>query len=246
MKLKENYMADTSETLPSRLRPLSERLGVWIATLGSLLTIALTIWNARTKNDIDQLEVQLRTRTAAMEESKEKVERYKWVLSLLPSLTEKDEVKREFTRALVRLSLTKEEAGQLFSGLQLSSNHELREVGLKGFESVENEDLNRLVLQMNANSADERKSAVARLEKDYGSSSAAISLVLDQLSPGRISTLSPSGVINSIYYLSSTDPQAWTAEERKAAAGAISRISGGPQTKAAVDKLKTLLSKLDS
>lgn len=74
-----------------------EHAGLWVGTIGSVVTIALTVFNAKAKQDIDvsqqkiqEVEVLLRERSARLEESKERVERYKWVLSLLPSLTEKD------------------------------------------------------------------------------------------------------------------------------------------------------------
>jgi len=248
-------MADANEPLVSKSKPLVERAGLWIGTLGSLITIVLTLVNAQTKNEIDKreenlkaLEVQLKERTTGIEESKERVERYKWVLSLLPSLMEEDTSKRNFTVALVRLALTKDEAEQLFSGLQASASKELRQAGQQGFESIENQELNRLVLQMNANSSEDRRSAVAKLEREYSSSAAAISLVLDLYNPERISALSPSGVINGFYYLSATDPQAWTSQNAQAAREAMSRISAksniGPQTRAAIAKLEQHLTLL--
>jgi hypothetical protein len=221
-----------------------------------VITIVLTLWNAHTKSQIDQreedlkaLEVRLKERSTGIEESKERVERYKWVWSLLPSLTEKDSTKRNFTVSLVRLALTKDEAEQLFAGLQLSASPELRQAAQQGIQSIENQEINRLVLQINANSADDRKAAVARLEREYSSSSAAISLVLDLYSSDRISALSPSGTINGLYYLSSTDPQAWSSPIVKAARETVARISErnpGEQTKAAIEKLKKFLDSLET
>jgi hypothetical protein len=235
----------------SRSAPVGERLGLWVGTAGSLVTILLTAWNAQTKNEIDRrekdlqaLEVQLKQRSAQVEESKERVERYKWVLTLLPSLTEPDITKRNFTISLVRLALTKEEAQQLFSGLQLSPNEELRKIGQQGFESIENQELNGLVLQMNANSADQRKTAVAALERDYRSSPTAITRVLELYAPERLPSLSPSGIINGLYYLSATEAEAWTPAHKTAARNVISRLSSrnpGSQTRAALQNLEQFL-----
>jgi hypothetical protein len=76
---------------PPRPGRFLDRLGLLIGTLGSAITILLTLWNAHTKQRIDDqeqalkdFEVRLKERTAGIEESKERVERYKWVLSLLP------------------------------------------------------------------------------------------------------------------------------------------------------------------
>jgi len=249
-------MADANEQSQSTSTSLAQRFGFWVGTIGSLITIVLTVWNTHTKNEIDRreadlkgLEVQLKQRATSVEESKERVERYKWVLSLLPSLTDADVTKRNFSIALVRLALTRQEAEQLFSGLQLSSNQELRRAAQQGFESIETQEITRLVLQINANSADERKRAVATLEREYSSSPASISLVLDLYKPNRISTLSPSGLINGLYFLSVTDPQAWTSTSVKAARDAIAEISKqkvGPQTRAAIEKLEQLLNSLET
>lgn len=201
----------------------------------------------RRDEDLKTLQVQLQGRSTGVEESKERVERYKWVLSLLPSLTEKDESKKNFTVALVRLALTKDEAEQLFAGLQTSTNQDVRQAAQEGYASVQNQDLSRLVLQINASSADERKRAVASLEKNYSSSSSAVSMVLDLAQPERLSSLSPSGMINGLYYLSATDPQAWTKENASRARETITRLKPktfGPQTAVAIQKLEALLAQL--
>lgn len=244
---KEKVVAEISvlQKNAQEAKPLVERFGLWIGSIGTLITICLTLWNAHMANEIGEHEGIIKDRVTNIEESKERVERYKWVSSLLPLLIEKDTTKRNVTIALVRLALTKEEAEQVFSSFQLSSNQELRQAGQQGFESIENQELNRLILQINANSAEERKPAVAKLERDYSSSSVAVSLVLDLYSKERIQALSPSGVINGLYYLSVTDQQAWTHESIVTARSAITRILGrqavGSQTKAAISKLEQLL-----
>jgi len=246
-------MSEKNES--SAKKPLFERLGAWIGTTGTLLTIVLTVWNTQTKNEIDRrekdlraLEVQLKARSAGVEESKERVERYKWVLSLLPGLTEKqDEAKRNFTVALVHLALTQEEAEQLFAGLQASSNQELQAVGQSGVEALETEAINRLVLQMNANTAEERKAAVARIERDYNDSPLAITLTLKLYEADRIKSLSPSGAINGLYFLSATDPEAWNQSHVTLARQALTQIQSrsiGEQTQAAMNKLNEHLARI--
>jgi hypothetical protein len=70
----------------------------------------------------------------------------------------------------------------------------------------------RLVSQINADSADERKAATGRLLREYKSSAAAIAQVIGLYSAERLPALSPSGVINGFYYLAGTDPEAWTTD----------------------------------
>src|SRR5262249_23573687 len=78
-------------------RGLSDQLTLWVGIIGSLVTITLTIWNAYTKSQIDKtdahvkvLDEELRARSTALEESRERVDRYKWVLTLFPDLNGSD------------------------------------------------------------------------------------------------------------------------------------------------------------
>lgn len=131
MSQKETNFSETTAK-----RSFSDQLGFWIGIAGSFVTIILTVWNTHTKTQIDKreedlkaLEIKLMERTTGIEESKERVDRYKWVLSLFPSLNGIDEKERNFTLNLARLALTKEEAEQLFAGLQASSDTALRSLG---------------------------------------------------------------------------------------------------------------------
>jgi hypothetical protein len=106
-------------------------------------------------------------------------------------------------------------------------------------------DIDRLLRQINAPTAEERKPAAAQLLDRYSGSPAAISATLDLFDPERIGSLSPSGLINALYFLTRTAPLAWDAnlEARgREAAGRISSRTGvGPQTIAEVDRLLRLL-----
>jgi hypothetical protein len=239
---------------PPRPGRFLDRLGLLVGTLGSAITILLTLWNAHTKQLIDEqeqelkaFEARLKERSAGIEESKERVERYKWVLSLLPSLTEEDANKRSFTVALVRLALTRDEAEQLFAGLQQSGSQQVRRAAQQGITELQNQDLVRLVSQINADSADERKAATGRLLREYKSSAAAIAQVIGLYSAERLPSLSPSGVINGFYYLAGTDPEAWTPDSVQRAQDAVAAVAArgpGPQTKANMDRLTKFLETL--
>ncbi len=232
------------------------KLSFWVGLLGSLVTIVLTIWNTHTKSLIDKreselqaLEMKLRERSTGVEESKERVDRYKWVLSLFPALNGKDEKQRNFTLNLARLALTKDEAEQLFAGLQASSDTALRSIGQTGIAAIQNEPITMLVSQMNANTAKVRKSAVATLVRDYGTSPQAITQTLTMYDQSNLSALSPSAVINGLVFLSTTEPSAWDRQQLAAGmrvAAAIEARKPGSQTKAALRSFKALLQKVEA
>jgi hypothetical protein len=231
-----------------------EKLSTFVGVVGSIITISLTLWNTHTKSLIDEregrlkeLEAGLKERSTGIEESKERVDRYKWVFSLFGELNDKDERKRNFTISLIRLALTTTEAEQLFTSLQTSSDKGLQEVGQTGIAAIQVGPIIQLTAQLNASTPELRKSAVAALERDYKSSPQAIAQVLKTFEPDQIASLSPSGIINGLYYLSDTDPSTWNAQQVAAAKQAIARIEAkgaGPQTKSSLDALRSLLQKV--
>lgn len=169
------------------------------------------------------------------------------MLSLFPDLNATDKKKNNFTISLLRLALTRDEAEQLFSSLQTSSDKELQSVGQSGITAIQNEPIALLISQMNASTADIRKSAVASLERDYKSSSQAITLVLRTFEQDKIESLSPSGIINGLYFLSATDPNAWDQKQVEAANQIIARMESrgvGVQTKASLEAVRSLLQKV--
>lgn len=233
---------------------MSDRLTRWIGIVGSVITIVLTGWNAYTKSQIDQreaslrsLEVRLKERSAGLEESRERVDRYKWVLGLFPDLVATDERKRNFTVSLIRLALTKDEASQMFTGLQTSSDTGLRSIGQSTVAAITAEPIAELVAQMNADTPESRKRAVAELVRRYASSSQAITIALRTYDADAIALLSPSAVINGLYFLANTEPGAWSAAQVTQARQTIARIEGrgpGAQTKAALTQLRTRLAQV--
>jgi len=239
---------------PGGKKSLIDKITLWVGAVSAIVTISLTIWNAHTKSQIDQreadlkeLETALRARTINIEESKERVDRYKWVLSLFPELNETDKKKSNFTISLIRLALTRDEAEQLFSSLQTSPDKALQSVGQNGITAIQIEPIALLVSQMNASTADARKSAVAALERDYKSSSQAITLVLRTYEQDKIESLSPSGIINGLYFLSASDPNAWDQKQVEAGGQIITALEkrgAGAQTKASLNAFRALLQKV--
>ncbi|MCX6306992.1 MAG: hypothetical protein NT040_18670 [Bacteroidetes bacterium] len=247
--------AISSKPLPNGNRSFYEKISFWIGIAGSVLTICLTAWNANTKMHIDEreaelksLELKLKERSAGVEESKERVERYKWVISLFPNLNGSDNKEKNFTINLIRLALTEDEAKQLFTGLQASSDTTMQSLGQKGNNAIDNEPIFILVSQMNAGTADVRKHAVAQLQKDYKSSPQAITLALRLYDEDKIKKLSASGVINGLSYLSSTDPEGWNKEQILAGKSTAKRIHAsnpGPQTLKFLAAFESMLEKTD-
>lgn len=251
--MEENAM--TNQPISKNKKSFYEKLSFWIGIIGTVTTLVLTIWNANTKMEIDKreaelksLEIMLKERSTGVEESKERVERYKWVFSLFPNLNGGDLQEKNFAINLIRLALTKEEAQQLFSGMQASSDTTIRSIGQKGINAIESEPIFNLVSQMNASTAEVRKHAVAMLIQDYKSSSKAITLTLRLYETDKIDNLSGSGKINGLYYLSATDPEAWNKEQKFAAKDIVDRLQAsnpGPQTQKALDTANAFLTSLE-
>ena len=247
-------METNLETSTAKGKSFSDKLSFWIGLTGSLVTIVLTIWNTHTKSQIDKreeelqtLEIALKERATGIEESKERVERYKWVLTLFPTLNANNEKERNFSVNLVRLALTKDEAEQLFTGLQSSPDTSLQSLGQNGITVIQNEPIAFLVSQMNTEKAEIRKSAVAKLIREYKSSSQAISLSLRMYDAGKFNSLSPSGIINGIYFLKSTDPTVWNRLQvfnAKDVIRKLNRTNPGPQTKAALNQFDEFINKV--
>jgi hypothetical protein len=237
-------------------KAFSEQLTFWIGIIGSLITILLTVWNTHTKSQIDQreeelkaLEIQLKERATGVEESKERVDRYKWVLSLFPVLSGKNENERNFTLKIARLALTKDEAEQLFTGLQASSDTALRSIGQNGIAAIQNEPIAILVSQMNASTANERKNAADILQREHASSSQAITLALRSYDQENIGKLNPNGMINGLYYLTKTDPAVWDKQQLMKAKQMVSRVEStkpGSRTAAALNDFKSHLRKVEA
>lgn len=222
-----------------------------IGIVGSIITILLTVWNTYTKSVIDEhqkklneLEIELKNRAAGLDESRERVDRYKWVLSLFPNLEEADERKRTFTISLMRLALTQKEAEQLFTGLQTSPDTTLQSVGQSGITAIQNEPIALLIGEMNASMAEVRKRTVARLINEYRSSSQAIDLALQLYDPDRVNALSPSGLINGLTFLKATEPAAWKPQQASKGLELVKRIKArvpGPQTQNVASQLELFL-----
>jgi len=210
------------------------RISIWLGIVTSVITVALTVYTAYNKSKIDLLEDKLKERTTTIEESREKVERYKWVFSLYNDLTDTDARKSKFTGALITLALTDSESTKLFSGLQASSDKVLQNLGKNGLVTVSNSTIVSLVSKIDTQSVPDRTSAVGELEKNYASSPVAITLVLNLYNPDNIKTMSANGMINGLFYLNRTKAEVWSKqqiEQGREVAARISALNPGAKTK---------------
>jgi chromosome segregation ATPase len=80
-----------------------------------------------------------------------------------------------------------------------------------------------LIVQANADSADVRKAATQQLVREYGKSTLAIDMVIEQFDDSQVARLSPSGRINLLVFLFESDTAAWTDAQKAAALAAIAR-----------------------
>jgi hypothetical protein len=230
------------------VRPLfTNTITAWIGVITSVITIILTIYTTSNKVRLDQLETDFKDRSTKIEESKERVERYKWVYSLYSDLNNTDKRKKNFTVGLITLALNDAESKKLFSALQTSNDTLLQSVGqsgLKVLKAADNADITALVSKIDTSSKADRLKAVDELEKSYTTSSLAITMVLNIYNPDNITTLSPDGIINGLYFLNMTTPGVWNQQQIKQAQGVTERIAAlnpGPNTNRELAKFKSLL-----
>jgi hypothetical protein len=106
-------------------------------------------------------------------------------------------------------------------------------------------EIDRLLKQIDAPGADERKAAGQQLQDRYTASPPAIAAALALLRPERVDALSINGRINVLYFLTRTAPlawdPAWAGSAREIAERTLARGNAGDQTKAELERLTRLL-----
>ncbi len=129
---------------------------------------------------------------------------------------------------------------QLVKGYETQSLLRQFEVWLAQPDATE---IGRLLQQINADTADVRKTAGQKLQDDYTASTLAIAEALKLLAAERISALSPSGRINVLFFLTRTAPLAWDASLETVGRETIARLRGdaGQQTAGELQRLARLL-----
>lgn len=245
-------MGDTAEK-----KSVIDKLAAIIGIVGSAITVVLTLQNNQTKRQIDEaqqllqersqrlqeaaqaLEVEIKRRATTVEEAREKVDRYKWIYTLVPNLSDqKNAVNRATTLAMIRLALDRQDADALLSGLTQSSDTALRTGAQEGQQTllkIDNAELRSLVELLNAGTVDARRSSTARIERDYAGSASAVGLVLERLQKLQAEPLSPAGLVNALYFLSRTQRTAWPPENLsawEAVRAALGQVATGTQSKA--------------
>ena len=154
----------TAEPVQTAKPLFSNTLSTWIGIATSVLTVILAVANYHNnqqleanKHRLDSLETSFKGRSVGIEETKEKVERYKWVLSLYNDLIDTtNKQKSGFAIGMVKLALDSADFSKLFASLQSSSN--------KSLQSVGNQIIIDLVSKIDAADPSDRKGAVGDLE----------------------------------------------------------------------------------
>lgn len=234
--MKKEAEEKTEEQAPAK-PVFSNTVTVWIGIISSIITIILTVYTTSNKVRLDKLENSLKERSTEVEESKERVARYQWVYSLYGDLNSTDVRRKNFAVGLITLALNDNESKKLFSALQTSSDTVLQSVGQSGLRALKastvNTELSSLISKVDTSNAAARISAVGELEKKYASSPEAITQILNFYSTENISTLSPDGIINGLYFLNRTDPSVWSQQQVQQGQVIIKRIlalNPGPNT----------------
>lgn len=113
------------------------------------------------------------------------------------------------------------------------------------FARQDEAEINRLLQQMNGATPEVRRPAGQIMQDRYTSSSAAIAGALALFTPERVASLSSSGRINSLYFLTRTAPLAWDADleaKGRLLVEQVRRLPGvGADTEAELQRLARLL-----
>jgi hypothetical protein len=104
-------------------------------------------------------------------------------------------------------------------------------------------EVGRLLQQISAETADERRAAGQRLQDKYTASTLAITEALKLLAAGRVSPPSPSGRFNALYFLTRTAPLAWDSALEAAGRETLARlrVGAGKDVAAELQRLARLL-----
>jgi hypothetical protein len=129
-------MADSGTSAPSRLNALLASGTTLVAIVASLVNVWLTVQSQQIQKEVQKreeelqnLESEIKRGQAALEQSKERTERYRFVQGLLPDLIGADAQRQVLTINVIRLTLTEEEAERLFAGFARSGDAELQKAG---------------------------------------------------------------------------------------------------------------------
>lgn len=195
-----------------------------------LLTVAMTGFNGYTSYHIGNTKAHIEQQAQDVEAARARMERYDFVQKMFTDLLSADSTKRTLTINLITLALTPNEAERLFAGFRNSTIAEVRAVGQVGASTLAQNEVAPIVEQLNAGTSQMRIDASKRLKAGYGSSPDAISNVLNLYDESQIDQLSPNGRINTLDFLISTDPAAWSPEQIKLAQDAITRMEQRQRT----------------
>jgi hypothetical protein len=268
---------DTAGRKEQSTKSWLDQLGTLIAVISSAITIALTVHNTNTKDAIDQKETELKTRDADLrdrqaqldtairknaadfERSKDEVARLKWIYDdLVPVIVKPSNASvtgsQNAAVAMIQMVLDSDKAKQLLVALQQSSDPQVRRAAEQGFKDIVATDsakLTELVAQTNSQVTSERLRATGTLESQYGDSASAVGEVLDRLTGPKLQSISGSGLINALYFLSRTSQGAWTPDNVAVAETVYPAVrarakAAGPQSSAELARVEAVVLKAKS
>ena len=186
----------------------------WGGLLASFVTIFLTGWNYNLNNKVSE-------NVQRLNEAKFEVERLRFVNDVLTNISEKKEDEYAITINLVKLTLGKEKAKELFEGLSISGDKALSSLGREGVSSIRLEEYQVLIDDINDPNQSTRLKSFDELVKRYSSYSPAITRTLEFFSKDRINFLSADGRVNALLFLIKTNNDAWNLDQVKMAEDAI-------------------------
>ena len=180
-----------------------------------LLAIVLIVYNARAARAIEREALAVQKADQAVQERKAMYER----LVLLQG--EKDTQVAAVQAELQKLRNSRPGSADATRALRAIGSAERALSTLSGTDA---QSVAALVLQLNDASESVRKAAGGRLARDHRADPVAIGLMLGMLSEQQLPSLSASGRINVLYFLSRSESSAWSDEQKTLARQAIQRI----------------------
>ncbi len=229
--------------IPARLRGRVATFSVLMTPLLTIATICLGWLANRTEARLKEAELRLKERASVVEESRERVERYKWVFSLLPSLSDQDPARRQFTVALARLALSPDEASQLFAALEASDNPQWQLFAKQAQVVLRREIINSLLHELGSEREIARQQALKTLLDDYLTSGLAVKAAT--LFVSQAEDPSPQALVNYFYFLARTDPSVWSESERRLMANYVSSLKNGSKPRIGPQALREANSLLE-
>jgi hypothetical protein len=128
-----------------------EDFKIWIGVIGAIVSSLVALWATRIDDktaqinaDVQRLNGEIENQKFLLQKQKEDIARYEYVRSLYEDLISTNKTRQQFTINLVQLALNDEEYKNLFTGLSLSPDESVRDVGESALALKEERELQAL------------------------------------------------------------------------------------------------------